>query len=104
MGRAVLIDRRDAHQARDVEVKLLATEVEKPRKAFRRDPRLLRLPPGVDLHEKLRPPLRRTARVGDPAGDPFPVDAVDRVEELDCPGHLVGLERPDEVQLDAPIG
>ncbi len=70
---------------------------------LRHDAGLLRLLAGVDLDEELQaPPLLRHL-LGDGLGDLRPVDGVDGIEQRHRLPGLVGLQRPDQVQLDVGV-
>jgi hypothetical protein len=62
--------------------------------------RLLRLGAGVDLDEEPRPAVLRRHLLRQRRGDLVAVDRLDDVEQLNRLLRLVGLQRPDEMQLD----
>src|SRR5262249_18399173 len=57
MHRRLFVQWRNAHEPRDVEVEVLATEPQQSRRLLRIDASLLRLRTRVDLDEQLEPPL-----------------------------------------------
>ena len=68
------------------------------------DAGLLRLTAGVDLDEQGRARAARLHRIGEAVGQAVAVEAVDRVEQVEGAGELVGLQRPDQVQRHAGEG
>ena len=103
MHAGLLVERRDAHQAGDVELQLVAAQAQQAGGLLRHDAGLLRLLAGVDLDEELQAPALLGHLLGDGCGDLGPVDGVDRIEQGDGLLGLVGLQRADQVQLDVGI-
>ena len=97
----IFLCRRDAHQSLDGQSMNLAASRDKTVRLARIDARLLLLQPGVDLYVKaqratlLRDFLRKFG------GDLLAVHALDDVEQRHRLPGLVGLQRADEMQLDA---
>ncbi len=87
----------------NVELQLVPAEAEETGGLFRQHAGLLRLLAGVDLDEELQALALLRHFLGDGCGDLGPVDGVDGVEESDGLLGLVGLQRPDQVQLDVGI-
>ena len=103
MHAGLLVERRNAHQAGDVELQLLAAQAQEAAGLPGHDAGLLRLLAGVDLDEQLQALALLGHLLGDGLGDLGPVDGVDGVEQRDRLLGLVGLQRADQVQLDAGI-
>ena len=98
-----LIHRRNAHETLDRQSVLFAAGFDEAIGLLRQNPRLLRLRPGIDLHIKAR---RFSAAVDfrrQRDGKLFPVQRLDHIEQRHGLFHLVGLERPNEVQLEIRI-
>src|SRR5277367_2254058 len=100
MRRDRLVRRRNGHQSLDRQPVSTAAEQDEGVGVLRKDPRLLRLPAGVDFDEQagafadpLNLPRQRR-------GDLLPVDGLDDVEGLDRLPRLVALQRSDQMKFD----
>ena len=102
-GARALVVGRDAHEAGDRQLQPVAAQGDEGFCLARQDAGLLRLFPDIDLDEKRRQAraARRLGREG--VREPLAVERLDDVEQGQGVAQLVGLQRPDEVQLDAAI-
>lgn len=100
MGRGGLLGRRDTHQALDRQLKRPACGDEAI--GFeRRDSGLLRLLAGVDLDEAAPRSTRTVELPRQMLGQLLPVQGLDHIEQRDRRLDLVGLQRSDQVKLQA---
>ena len=95
-----VLDRGDAHHPHKRQAQRTHLRDE-PIGVFRQNTGLLRLGPGVDLHEKIGAASTLISQTGQCLGQLGPVERVDHIEHLDRLAGLVGLQRPDQMQLDA---
>jgi ribosomal protein L16 Arg81 hydroxylase len=98
MGRGGLIGRRDAHQALDRQLKR-ATCGDKTIGFGRHDSGLLRLLARVDLDETTQRLAHTVELPRQMLGQLLPVEGLDHIEQRDRLFDLVGLQRPDQVEL-----
>ena len=103
MQRRLLVDRRDAHQPDHRQLVHVAAGGDEGVEIGRQDARLLRLLAGVDLDEAGRPLAGALHLLGEGRGQPLAVDRLDDVEQGHGVARLVGLQRPDQVQLEIGI-
>ncbi len=83
---------------------LLAAARDERHRLVRRDPRLLRLEPDIDLHID-RQPAPRPLHLGlQHARELVAIDGLDHIEQRHRLARLVGLQRPDQMQFYAVIG
>src|SRR5262249_21495097 len=100
MHSCFLLLRRNAHEPSDVELEVLATEPQQTRRFLRIDACLLSLRTRVDLDEQLEPPLLLCHLKRDGLGNPRPVNRVNGIKQRHRLACLVGLQWPDQMQLD----
>ena len=102
-GRLLVLG-RDRHQAHDRQAEIVAAGGDEGVGIGRPDACLLRLLAGVDLDEAGRAtPLARHL-AGERLGELRPVERLDHIEQRDHVLDLVGLDRPDHVQLEVRPG
>ena len=90
---------RNAHQPLDFETVALADSLQEGVGLQGSDPGLLRLLPGVDLHIEPRQAALLVGRLHQGLGQALPVQGLDHLEQGHGLPRLVGLQRPDQPQL-----
>jgi hypothetical protein len=93
------VDRRDAHQALDRQIKRAAVGNEGIR-IIRQNAGFLVFFAGVDLKEQIGAMADLLRQPGDGAGQFGAVDRMDRLKQIKGLTRLVGLERADKMQVD----
>ncbi len=101
MRRGLFIGRRNAHHAGHRQIQLISAKRYKGIGLARCDTGLLRLLAGIDLHEARGPDAGGIHFAGQLAGQLFAVDGLDHIEHRQRLLDLVGLQRADQMQLDA---
>jgi hypothetical protein len=94
----LLVERRNAHQAFDRQPESVAALDNEFIGHGRKNPRFLGLLTGIDLDQAGRAPTAALHLAGQRLGKPRPVDGFDHVAKRHRIAHLVGLQRPDQVQ------
>jgi hypothetical protein len=100
MRRGVFFQGRDAHQPLDGEPERIAAMPQQRFGLAHGDAGLLRLVAGVHLDEQLQHAAGARHFVRDRIGDFRPIYGLDGVEQRHRVAGLVGLQRPDQMQLD----
>src|SRR5690606_24744399 len=101
--RRLFSERRNAHQALDLELPLTVAAREKRIGISRSKPCFLALFPRVHLNEKSRQLSSLASRLHKRLGKLRPVDSVKHIEELKRIFELVCLQWPDQVKFDVRI-
>ena len=99
MKRGLFLSRRDAHQPQHGKIQHIAAMPDEGNGLFGRDAGLLRFLTGVHFDKKFRPPSGFLNFRFERFGEFQPVERMDAVEQPKRLAHLVGLKRPDEMQL-----
>ena len=95
----LLVHRRNAHEALDRELQVVAAKRDEGLRFTRHDPGLLRLLAGIDLNEEFEAAALLRHFIGDGARDLLAVDAVNCIEEGNRFLCLVGLQWADQMQF-----
>ena len=101
MKRGFLAQRRNAHQADDRQAQCVPAMADEGDRILGRDAGLLRFLAGVHLDEKLQRLGRFCQLRLQGLGEFLPVQRMDGVEQFHRLAHFVGLQRADEMQLNA---
>lgn len=98
------IDRRNAHEAGDMQAVLAPAICNETVGVSHANPGLLLFIAGIDLNEERKLPLLLCHFLGNGVRDSRPVDAVNHIEQLHRFGGLVALQGADEVELQPRRG
>ncbi len=103
MQRGFLRDGRDAHETRRRQTTLSADRLQEGVDLRRRHARLLRLFARVDLDVKARRAPFVSHRLCERPRQLHPIEALNDIEQGDGVAGFVGLQRPDQAQLEVRV-
>src|SRR5208337_5393075 len=103
MRRGLIVNRRNAHEARNFEAVVLAAAFDKTIRLLRKYACLLWFGAGIDLDVKAGMASGFLDLTSERLGDLVPVDCLDHIEKGNRFMRLVGLQGADEVEFETRV-